>query len=76
MSVLPIRDLANAYEMGLGGSLMAVAAVLDSVYASSLPGIPWCPGTHRRVVGPGRALGSAPRWWVTGERRSTALSND
>ncbi len=40
MSVLPMMDLANAYAMGLGMSLVVVAAVLDSVYASSLPGIP------------------------------------
>ncbi len=37
--------------MGLGGSLVFVAAVLAAVSASSL-----CPGIHRRVVGPGRAL--------------------
>ncbi len=51
---------------------MVVATVLAAVSASSLPGIPLCPGTHRRVVGPGRALRSDLRWWVTG--RSIALS--
>ncbi len=44
--------------MGLGGQLVVVAAVLASVSASSLSGIPLCLGTHRRVVGPGRALRS------------------
>ncbi len=55
--------------MGLGGSL---AAVLAAVSASSLPGIPLCPGTHRRVVGPGQAL----RWRVTVGGSSVALSSD
>ncbi len=49
-------DLAYSYEMGLGGSLVFAAAVLAAVSASSLPGIPLCPGIHRRVFGPGRAL--------------------
>ncbi len=42
--------------MGLGGSLLFKAAALAAVSASSLPGIPLCPGIHRRFVGPGRAL--------------------
>ncbi len=54
---------------------MVVATVLAAVSASSLPGIPLCPGTHRRVVGPGRALRSDLRWWVTGDQRSIALSS-
>ncbi len=37
--------------MGLGGSLVDEAAALAAV-----PGIPWCPGIHRRVVGSGQAL--------------------
>ncbi len=32
------------------------AAALAALSASSLPGIPLCPGIHRRFVGPGRAL--------------------
>ncbi len=56
--VLQMRDLTDAKEMGLGGSLVGEAAVLTAVPASSLPGIPLCPGVHRRVVGPGRALRS------------------
>ncbi len=35
-----------------------VVAVLAAVSAISLPEIPLCPGIHRRVVGPGRALRS------------------
>ncbi len=42
--------------MGLGLSLMVKAAALAAVSASSLPGIPLCPGIHRRLVGPGRAF--------------------
>ncbi len=42
--------------MGLGGSLVVVAAVWAAFAASSLPGIPLCPGIHRRGVRPGRAL--------------------
>ncbi len=38
--------------MGLGGPLLVVAAVLALLFASSLPGIPLCPGTHKRVIGP------------------------
>ncbi len=53
-----MRDLADAREMGLGGSLVIAAAVLAAMSASSFPGIPLCPGVHRRVVGPGRALRS------------------
>ncbi len=37
--------------MGLGGSLVVVAAVCASASAISLPGVPLCPGTDRRVVG-------------------------
>ncbi len=59
--------------MGLGGSLLVKAAALAAVSASSLPGIPLCPGIHRRFVGPGRALRGDLRWWVTGDRRSIAL---
>ncbi len=43
--------------MGLGGSLVVEAASLARVSANSLPGIPLCPGIHRRDVGPGRVLG-------------------
>ncbi len=50
--------------MGLAGSLVVVAAVLAAVCASSLSGIPLCPGTHMRIVGPDRALRSDLRWWV------------
>ncbi len=52
MSVLWLRDLADAHEVGLWGSLVAVAAVL----ASSLLQIPLWPGTNRKVVGPGWTL--------------------
>ncbi len=59
--------------MGLGESrLVKVAAVS----ASSLQGIPLCPGIHRRFVGPGRAFRRDLRWWVTGDRRSIALRSD
>ncbi len=37
VSVLQARDLADALQMGLGGSLVVVSAVLISLYASSLP---------------------------------------
>ncbi len=56
ISVLRMRDVADAMEMGLGGSLVVVAAVWAAFAASSLPGIPLCPGIHRRVIRPGRAL--------------------
>ncbi len=39
VSVLRMRDLAEALEMGLGGSLVVKAAALAAVSASSLPGI-------------------------------------
>ncbi len=55
---------------------MVVAAVLAAVSASSLPGIPLWPGTHRRVVGPGRALRNDLMWLVTGDRRSFSLISD
>ncbi len=55
ISVLRLRDLAEA-EMGLAGSLVVNAAALAAVSASSLTGIPLCPGIYRHVVGPGRAL--------------------
>ncbi len=58
MSVVRMRDLADAQEMGLGGSLGAVA----SVSASSLLRIPLWPGTRRKVIGPGRSLMSNFRW--------------
>ncbi len=45
-----MRDVADTEDMGIGGSLMVVAAVLASVFASSLLGIPLGPGTHMRVV--------------------------
>ncbi len=57
-------------------ALVVVAAALAAVSASSLPGIPLCPGTHRRVVGRGRALGNDLRWLVTGDRCSFALISD
>ncbi len=44
--------------------------------APLLPGILLCPGTHRRVVGSGRALRSDLRWWVTGDRRLIASRID
>ncbi len=62
--------------MGLGGSLLFKVAALAAVSASSLTGIPLCPGIHRRFVGPGRALRRDLRWWVTGDRRSIALRSD
>ncbi len=55
---------------------VVVAAVLAAVSASSLPGIPLCPGTHRRVVGPGRALRNDLRWLITGDQCSIALISD
>ncbi len=42
--------------MDLGGSVMVKAAALAAVSASSLPGIPLCPGIRRRLVGSGRAF--------------------
>ncbi len=62
--------------MGLGGSLLVKAAALAAVSASSLPGIPLCPGIHKMFVGPDRALRRDLRWWVTGDRRSIALRSD
>ncbi len=62
--------------MGLGGSPVVVAAVMAEVSASSLPGIPLCHGTLRRVVGSGRVLRRNLRWWVTVDRRSIASSSD
>ncbi len=47
IKVLRMIDLADAKEVGLGRSLVAVSA---AVSVSSLPGIPLCPGTHRRGV--------------------------
>ncbi len=38
--------------------LVVEASILAAVSASSLPGIPLCPGIHRNVIGPGRALRS------------------
>ncbi len=52
ISVLRMRDLPEAKEMGLGGSLVVKAVALAAVSASSLPGVPLYPGIHRRVVGP------------------------
>ncbi len=52
VSVMRMRDLA---EMGLGGLLVAVVAILASASASS-----W-PGTYWKVIGPGRALRSDTR---------------
>ncbi len=49
-----MRDLANAEEIGLGVLLVVEAAVLATVSASSLPGIPLCSGIQRIVVGHGR----------------------
>ncbi len=46
--------------MGLGGSLLFKAAALAAVSATSLPGIPLCPGVHKRFVGPDRALRRDP----------------
>ncbi len=39
VSVLQMKDLADAYRMDPGVSLVALAAAL-----ASLPGIPFCPG--------------------------------
>ncbi len=50
--------------MDLGGLLMVVVAVLASVSASSFPGIPLRPDTHRRVVVPGRALSQVVSHWI------------
>ncbi len=47
-----------------------------SVSVSSLPGISSWSGTHRRVVGPGRALRNDHKWQVTCDRRSIAVSSD
>ncbi len=58
ISVLRMRDLANAKEMNLGEPLVVEAAALAAVSASSLPDIPLCPSIHISVVGPGRALSS------------------
>ncbi len=66
----------DEYEVGLGGPLVVLATVLALVSASSLPGIPLCPGTHKRVVGPGRALRSYLRWRISGDRRSIVLRSD
>ncbi len=52
ISVLRMRDVADAFEMGLGGLLVVVAAVLASASANLLPRVPLCLSTHRRVVGP------------------------
>ncbi len=62
--------------MGLGGSLLLKVAALAAVSANALPGIPLCPGIHRRLVGPGRAFRRDLRWWDTGDRRSIALRSD
>ncbi len=62
--------------MGLGGSLVVKPVTLAAQSASSLLWIPLCPGIHRRLVGPGRALKRDLRWWVTGDRRSIALRSD
>ncbi len=51
-----MRDLAVAPELGLERSPVFVAAVLASLSAIPLPGIPLRPGIHRKVVRPGRAL--------------------
>ncbi len=56
VSVLRLRDLAEAEEIGLGGSLVVRAAALAAVSASALPGNPLCPGIQRRLVRPGRAF--------------------
>ncbi len=56
LSFLRVRDLAEASEMGLGGSLLVVAAALAAVFASLLRVIPLYRGIQRMVVGPGRAL--------------------
>ncbi len=56
--VLLMRDLTDAYEMGLGVSPMTVAAVLALVSASLLLRILWWRVSHRRVCGRGRALTS------------------
>ncbi len=55
---------------------MVKAVALAAVSTGSLPGIPLCPGIHRRRVGPGRAFRTDFRLWVTGDRRSIALRSD
>ncbi len=55
---------------------MVKAAALAAVSASSLPGIPLCPGIDRRPVRPDRAFRRDLRWWVTVDRRSIALRRD
>ncbi len=54
ISVLRMRDLAEAYEMGLGGSL--VVGRFCCGVCELVEGIPLCPGIHRRLVGPTRAF--------------------
>ncbi len=68
-----MKDLADAMEMGLGGSLMVEAAVLAAVSANTLRGVP---GTHTRVFGPGQVLRCDLKWLITGDRSSIALSSD
>ncbi len=65
VSVLQMKDLADAYRMDLRGSLAVLAAVL-----ASLAGITLCPDTHRNIIGPGRVFKCDLRWWVTGDRPS------
>ncbi len=55
---------------------MVEVATLAAVSASPLPGIPLCPGIHKRVVGLGCASRSDLRWLDAGDRRSIALSSD
>ncbi len=75
MSVLWLMGHANAYGMGLGGSLVVEASVLAPVSASSLPGIPlWSCTQGGGGVGPSRTLMSDSRWRVIENRHSIALS--
>ncbi len=60
----------------LSGCIEPGADALAAVSASSLPGIPLCPGIHRRFVGPGQAFRWDLRWWVAGNRRSIAMRSD
>ncbi len=58
VSVLRIIDLAEAYEMGLGGSLVVKAAALAAVSASSLPGFLCVLASTEGSSGPVERLGA------------------
>ncbi len=56
MSVLTIKNLADAYFMGMGGSVVVVAVAFASTLANSSPGLSLWGGAHRKLVGSGRML--------------------